>query len=58
VERTTVLGRLNWQAADVVGVAAETPQVKTIAFDVPGWAGHRAGQHVDVRLTASDGYQA
>jgi ferredoxin-NADP reductase len=58
VERTTVLGRLNWQAADVVGVAAETPQVKTIAFDVPGWAGHRAGQHVDVRLTAGDGYQA
>ena len=58
MERATVLGRLNWQAADVVGVAAETPQVKTIAFDVPGWAGHRAGQHVDVRLTAGDGYQA
>jgi ferredoxin-NADP reductase len=58
VEGTTVLGRLNWQAADVVGVAAETLQVKTIAFDVPGWAGHRAGQHVDVRLTAGDGYQA
>jgi ferredoxin-NADP reductase len=32
--------------------------VKTIAFDVPGWPGHRAGQHVDVRLTAEDGYQA
>ena len=58
MERATVLGRLNWQVADVVGVAAETPQVKTIAFDVPGWAGHRAGQHVDVRLTAGDGYQA
>jgi ferredoxin-NADP reductase len=58
VEGTTVLGRLTWQAADVVGVAAETPQVKTIAFDVPGWRGHRAGQHVDVRLTAADGYQA
>jgi ferredoxin-NADP reductase len=58
VEGTTVLGRLTWQAADVVGVAAETPQVKTIAFDVPAWRGHRAGQHVDVRLTADDGYQA
>lgn len=54
----TVLGRLNWQAANVVGVAAETPQVTTIAFDVPGWPGHRAGQHVDIRLTAEDGYQA
>jgi ferredoxin-NADP reductase len=41
-----------------VDVVAETPRVKTIAFDVPGWAGHRAGQHVDVRLTAEDGYQA
>ena len=58
MERTTVLGRLTWQLADVVGVAAETPDVKTIAFDVPGWPGHRAGQHVDVRLTADDGYQA
>jgi ferredoxin-NADP reductase len=36
----------------------ETPRAKTIAFDVPGWRGHRAGQHVDVRLTAEDGYQA
>ena len=36
----------------------ETPRVKTIALDVPGWPGHRAGQHVDVRLTAEDGYQA
>jgi ferredoxin-NADP reductase len=32
--------------------------VKTIVFDVPSWPGHRAGQHVDVRLTAEDGYQA
>ena len=36
----------------------ETSRVKTIAFDVDGWEGHRAGQHVDVRLTAEDGYQA
>jgi ferredoxin-NADP reductase len=53
-----VLGRLTWQVADVVDVVAETPRAKTIAFDVPGWRGHRAGQHVDVRLTADDGYQA
>ena len=44
--------------AEVVGVAPETPRVKTIDFDVPGWPGHRAGQHVDIRLTAEDGYQA
>jgi ferredoxin-NADP reductase len=55
---TAVLGRLSWQAATVVDVVPETPRVKTIAFDVPDWAGHRAGQHVDVRLTAEDGYQA
>ena len=58
MERTTVLGRLTWQLADVVGVVAETPDVKTIAFGVPAWPGHCAGQHVDVRLTADDGYQA
>jgi ferredoxin-NADP reductase len=39
-------------------VRAETPTVKTIVLDVPGWPGHRAGQHVDIRLTAEDGYQA
>jgi ferredoxin-NADP reductase len=36
----------------------ETARVRTVVLDVPGWAGHRAGQHVDVRLTADDGYQA
>jgi ferredoxin-NADP reductase len=36
----------------------ETPRVRSIAFDVPGWPGHRPGQHVDVRLTAEDGYRA
>jgi len=36
----------------------ETPRVKTIAFEVPSWRGHLAGQHVDIRLTAEDGYQA
>jgi ferredoxin-NADP reductase len=56
--RAALLGRLTWQPADVVDIVVETPRVKTIVFDVPGWAGHRAGQHVDVRLTAEDGYQA
>ena len=56
--RAAVLGRLNWRAADVVGVVPETARVKTIQFDVPDWPGHLPGQHVDVRLTAEDGYQA
>jgi ferredoxin-NADP reductase len=56
--RAAVLGRLTWRVAEVLDVVAETPRVKTIAFDVPGWPGHRAGQHVDIRLTAEDGYQA
>ena len=56
--RAALSGRLTWQPAEVVDVLTETPRVKTIAFDVAGWAGHRAGQHVDIRLTAEDGYQA
>jgi ferredoxin-NADP reductase len=39
-------------------VKAETPRVRTLQLEVPDWAGHRAGQHLDVRLTAEDGYQA
>ena len=53
-----VLGRLTWRPAEVVELIDETPHVRTIVFDVDGWPGHRAGQHVDVRLTADDGYQA
>lgn len=53
-----VLGRLGWRPASIAEVRGETPRVKTIALDVPGWPGHRAGQHVDIRLTAEDGYQA
>jgi len=49
---------MNWRVAEVVNVVPETPRVKTVAFDVAGWSGHRPGQHVDVRLTAEDGYQA
>ena len=39
-------------------VVAETPRARTLVLDVAEWPGHRAGQHVDVRLTAEDGYQA
>jgi ferredoxin-NADP reductase len=47
-----------WRLATVVDVVTETPRARTLVLDVPGWPGHRAGQHVDVRLTADDGYQA
>ena len=50
--------RLRWQAAEVVGLVDETARVRSIVFDVPEWQGHLAGQHLDVRLTADDGYQA
>ena len=52
------MGRLSWRLADVVEVRPETGRVVTLALEVPGWDGHRPGQHVDVRLTAEDGYQA
>jgi ferredoxin-NADP reductase len=42
--------------AEVAATRVETPRVRTLELDVPGWAGHRAGQHLDVRLTAEDGY--
>jgi ferredoxin-NADP reductase len=58
MERTALLGRLSWQLATVVELRAETAQATSILLDARGWAGHRAGQHVDVRLTAEDGYQA
>ena len=49
---------LAWQLATVVGIRLETPHVKSYALELPDWPGHRAGQHVDLRLTAEDGYQA
>jgi ferredoxin-NADP reductase len=58
VAGTAVLGRLSWLAAEVAGSVEETPRVRTLALEVPGWTDHRAGQHLDVRLTAEDGYQA
>jgi ferredoxin-NADP reductase len=42
----------------VAAVRRETVRARTLTLDVDGWSGHRAGQHVDVRLTAADGYQA
>jgi len=42
----------------VAGVVEETATTRTLVLDVDGWEGHRAGQHVDIRLTAEDGYQA
>ena len=56
--RAAVLRRLNWRLGEVVELIDETPRVRSIALDVPEWPGHRAGQHVDIRLTAEDGYQA
>jgi ferredoxin-NADP reductase len=50
--------RLNWQLGTVVEIRQETPSVKSLILDVPDWTRHAAGQHVDVRLTAEDGYQA
>ena len=58
MERTTILGRLTWRVGQVVETRAETPQVKSLVLEFPDWPGHRAGQHVDIRLTADDGYQA
>jgi ferredoxin-NADP reductase len=46
-----------WQAAALAEKRPETATATTLVFDVAGWPGHRAGQHVDLRLTAEDGYQ-
>jgi ferredoxin-NADP reductase len=58
VAGTAVRGRLTWQNAAVRAVTDETASVRTIELEVPNWAGHQAGQHLDVRLTADDGYVA
>jgi ferredoxin-NADP reductase len=50
--------RLEWRVATVTQVRQETPRARTLSLDVPRWPGHHAGQHVDVRLVADDGYQA
>src|SRR5437867_711060 len=56
--RTAVRGRLSWRLGEVVETVRETPRTRSIVLAVPGWEGHLPGQHVDVRLTAEDGYQA
>jgi ferredoxin-NADP reductase len=58
MEGTAVRGRLTWQVATATAIRAETASVRTIELDVPAWPDHRAGQHLDVRLTAEDGYRA
>src|SRR5215469_7144746 len=57
MERRTLLGRLSWQLGAVVATRAETARARSITLAMPSWMGHRPGQHVDVRLTAEDGYQ-
>jgi ferredoxin-NADP reductase len=58
VARAAVPGRLNWQVATLATAKVETATAKTLVLDVPDWPGHLAGQHVDVKLTAEDGYSA
>jgi len=50
------LNRLTWRLATLTAVTIETASARTLVFDVPDWHGHLPGQHVDVRLTAPDGY--
>jgi ferredoxin-NADP reductase len=56
--RAAVLGRLTWRVATIAGIREETASARTLVLDVPDWPGHLAGQHVDVKLTAPDGYSA
>jgi len=58
MERRTLLERLSWQFGEVIATQAETARTKSITLTLPNWMGHRSGQHVDVRLTAEDGYRA
>jgi ferredoxin-NADP reductase len=58
VAGAAVLGRLSWRVATLTAVVDETPRVRTLALEVPDWPGHLAGQHIDIRLTAEDGYRA
>ncbi|MFF4891123.1 ferredoxin reductase [Micromonospora chersina] len=53
-----VVAPLTWRVARLVERRVETPTAQTLVLDVPGWPGHEPGQHVDIRLTAADGYQA
>src|SRR5918994_333508 len=57
-EVAAIRSRLTWRIGEVVETRPETPRTRSLFLEVPGWEGHRAGQHVDLRLTAEDGYQA
>lgn len=52
------MASINWQLATVAQIRAETPRVRSFTLALPDWGGHLPGQHVDIRLTAEDGYQA
>lgn len=52
------MGRLDWQIGTVRTSVPDTPRTHLLTIDLPAWEGHLPGQHVDVRLTAEDGYQA
>ena len=54
--RAAVSGRLTWRASELVSSGELTSSARRLLFEVPGWPGHLPGQHVDVRLTAEDGY--
>jgi ferredoxin-NADP reductase len=58
VTAAIISARITWRIATVADVVPETSRTRTLVLDVPEWPGHRAGQHVDVRLTAEDGYQS
>jgi ferredoxin-NADP reductase len=51
-----VAGPIDWQIATVSAIHPETPVAKSFTLTMPAWPGHRPGQHVDLRLTAADGY--
>ncbi len=57
-EKVQPTRKLPWRTATVREIIEETPRVRSLSLDIPDWPGHRPGQHVDIRLTSDDGYQA
>ena len=55
---SSVIKATDWRVATVARIVPETPRAATLTLEIEGWNGHRAGQHLDVRLTAEDGYRA
>jgi ferredoxin-NADP reductase len=58
IDGSAAARRLEWQRAQVREIVVETSRVKSLRLHITGWRGHLPGQHVDIRLTAEDGYQA